>query len=569
MAIDSSSHTNYPLPFLEPDITRWPIYRLSEDRDAFTEHVKREVLRKVLADWPDKKTRKEELSKILYGERIRLIEKPWKADPPDESAFWSRMKSKVIKLDQIGIDDAERPDEEEIIEEIIERYVQEIVGTFDPKIFRFARFILPQFFSRVLNAAPGNWFKTLSRNWKTIHEKIPIRGDVAKIRALAEKGTVIVTPTHFSNMDSIMVGWVLSELGLPAFTYGAGLNLFSIKLLSFFMSSLGAYKVDRRKKNSLYLDTLKTYSCGAIERGAHMIFFPGGTRSRSGSLERKLKLGLLGTAVEAQKNHFKKQSGDESVPKIFIVPCVINYHFVLEAEGLINDWLKEVGKEKFLRENDSFSTSFKMLKFMLKFLSASSSLAISFGDPMDVLGNSVDAEGHSYNHLGQRMDLKRYFMTNGELTDDQQREGEYTRILGDRIVDNFFRHNVVLSSHLVCFTCFELLRKRFQHVDIFTLLRAPAEDIRLEKGEVLQALERVLSRLRELVSKGSVQLSPDLDRETEWIMQDGIRNIDLYHAQSPLFVDGDIIGTEDVKLLYYYRNRLEGYQLEKYVYNEG
>lgn len=565
MASDSSNQITYPLPFLEPDLTRWPIYRLSEDRESFTDAVKKEVLQKVLAEWPDKQRRKEELSKILYSERIRLIEKRWKADPPDESAFWSRIKSRIIKLDQIGLEEAERPREEEIIEEIVERYVQEIVGTFDPRIFKFARFVLPQFFSRVLSAAPGGWFKNLSRNWKTIHEKIPITGDIAKIRALAERGTVIVTPTHFSNMDSIMVGWVLSELGLPAFTYGAGLNLFSIKLLSFFMNSLGAYKVDRRKKNSLYLDALKTYSCGAIERGAHMIFFPGGTRSRSGSLERKLKLGLLGTAVEAQKNHFKKNPEGTAVPKIFVVPCIINYHFVLEAEGLINDWLKEVGKEKFLRENDSYSTSFMMLKFMYKFLSASSSLAISFGEPMDVLGNRVDAEGNSYNHLGQSMDLRRYFMTHGKLTDDAQREGEYTRILGERIVENFFRFNVVLSSHLVCFTCFELLRKQFRHVDLFTLLRAPAEDLKLNRQDVRLALDRVLTRLHELAAKGSVQLSPDLKRDSDWILQDGMRNIDLYHAQSPLFADGDTLGTEDVKLLYYYRNRLEGYQLENWV----
>lgn len=565
MSSDSSKPIIYPLPFIEQDITQWPIYRLSEEREAFTDAVKKDVLQKVLTEWSNKQRRKEELSKILYGERIRLIEKRWKADPPDESAFWSRIKSKIIKLDQIGLEEKERPKEEEIIEEIVDRYVQEIVGTFDPRVFKFARFVLPQFFSRVLNAAPGGWFKNLSRNWKTIHEKIPITGDIAKIRALAERGTVIVTPTHFSNMDSIMVGWVLSELGLPAFTYGAGLNLFSIKLLSFFMSSLGAYKVDRRKKNSLYLDTLKTYSCGAIERGAHMIFFPGGTRSRSGSLERKLKLGLLGTAVEAQKNHFKKYPEGSDVPKVFVVPCVINYHFVLEAEGLINDWLKEVGKEKFLRENDSYSTSFKMLKFMYKFLSASSSLAISFGEPMDVLGNRVDAEGGSYNHLGQKMDLRRYFMTHGELTDDAQREGEYTRILGERIVENFFRFNVVLSSHLVCFTCFELLRKQFLHVDLFTLLRAPAEDLTLNRQDVRLALNRVLIRLRELADKGDVQLSPDLNHDTDWILQDGIRNIDLYHAQSPLFADGDTLGTEDVKLLYYYRNRLEGYRLEKWV----
>ncbi len=167
------------------------------------------------------------------------------------------------------------------------RYVSEIVGEFDPQAFNLAKAILPQFFGRILSAAPGKWLKTFAGNVKTLHEKIPISGDIEKIRHLATKGTVVVVPTHFSNMDSIMVGWLLNELGLPAFTYGAGLNLFSIGILSYFMSRLGAYKVDRRKKNSVYLEMIKCYSTVALQRGAHSIFFPGGTRSRSGELEKK------------------------------------------------------------------------------------------------------------------------------------------------------------------------------------------------------------------------------------------------------------------------------------------
>src|SRR5204863_9543615 len=59
----------------------------------------------------------------------------------------------------------------------------------------------------------------------------------------------ILVPTHFSNLDSILIGWIIHAMGLPAFIYGAGLNLFNIKIFAYFMNSLGAYKVDRRKKD--------------------------------------------------------------------------------------------------------------------------------------------------------------------------------------------------------------------------------------------------------------------------------------------------------------------------------
>lgn len=554
---------DYPLPYVIEDIRQWPIYKLSEDEAAFVAEVKAHSREKLKSRFATDKELREEIARVLYLERIRLAEKPWEADPKDEYQFWNNIKSKYLKLDQLS----ERPEglsEEELLDEILDRYLNEIVGNFDVRAFGFARAILPQFFGRIFAAAPGKWFKTIAGNVKTLHEKIPITGDIEKIRHLATKGTIVIVPTHFSNMDSIMVGWLLNELGLPAFTYGAGLNLFGINMLAFFMNRLGAYKVDRRKKNSFYLEALKNYSTIALQRGAHSIFFPGGTRSRSGALETKLKLGLLGTAVEAQKLHFRNYP-EELAPRIFVVPCIINYHFVLEAEGLINDYLKETGKEKFLRENDEYSTSVKLIRFMLKFLSASSSLSVSFGEVMDVLGNKVDEEGNSFNQLGQKIDVKRYFITNGELKDDEQRDGEYTRILGERIVENYHRYNVVLTSQLVCFTVFEMLKKKYAEVDIFSLLRTPVEDISLPYDKVVETISRVKEKLKLMYDEGEVLISPELRWNVDKIIDHGMKNINLYHTTSPLLKNGDTIGTENLKLLYYYHNRLEGYGLEKEI----
>lgn len=554
--------SEYPLPYVTEDLKQWPIYKLSEHKEEFVNEVKERVKQKLISRFKDEKTLRQELAKVLYQERIRLTEKPWKADPKDERQFWSSIKSKLIKIEQF--DNNSPIDEQQLLEEIIDRYTNEIVGEFDPSAFGLARTILPQFFGRILAAAPGKWFKTVAGNVRTIHEKIPITGDIEKIRNLSAKGTVVVVPTHFSNMDSIMVGWILNEMGLPAFTYGAGLNLFSIGLLSYFMSRLGAYKVDRRKKNTVYLETLKTYSTVAIQRGAHSIFFPGGTRSRSGHLERKLKLGLLGTAVEAQKLHYKNFP-EETAKKIYVVPCIINYHFVLEAQGLINDYLRETGKERFYRENDEYSTSFKLIRFMLKFFSASSSLSVSFGEVMDVLGNKVDDEGNSYNHLGQKINVKNYFITNGELKDDEQRDAEYTKILGERIVDNYYRYNVVLTSHVLCFTLFELIKKKYKGYDLFTLLRTPAEDIAIPYAELVEAIQRVKDKLKEMSEQGEVQISPELRWNIDKIIEHGMRNINLYHTASPITRNDNNVGSEDLKLLYYYHNRLDGYGLEKEI----
>ena len=102
---------------------------------------------------------------------------------------------------------------------------------------------------------------------------------------------MIHVPTHLSNLDSVVFGFALERGGLPPATYGAGKNLFTNPVLSYFMHNLGAYRVDRRLRHALYKDVLKAYSCVLIERGFHSLFFPGGTRSRSGGVERRAQAG--------------------------------------------------------------------------------------------------------------------------------------------------------------------------------------------------------------------------------------------------------------------------------------
>ena len=197
-----------------------------------------------------------------------------------------------------------------------------------------------------------------------------------------------LSPTHFSNLDSILIGYAMDAFAGAAFLFlrGAGLNLYNTGYTAYFMNRLGAYRVDRRKKNPIYLETLKAMSNLSIQRGVNSLFFPGGTRSRSGALETQLKLGLLGTAVEAQRANLQK--GDKT--KVFIVPLVLSYHFVLEAQYLIEQHLKRIGKERYIKSKDDFHSLRSLLKYAWKFFSESNEIILSFGQPLDVLGNHVD-----------------------------------------------------------------------------------------------------------------------------------------------------------------------------------
>lgn len=547
-----------------PDITQWPIYQLTKQRDDFLKEVKERTFELIKEQTKTQQGLNEELARTYYLERIRVKTNPWAADKKDEGAFWEGIKKKLIK---ISPENEKDPDlnEDKILESIIDRYAEEIVGYFNPTAYNFAKEVTTFGFARLLNASEG---KGISRFWKTrhnLHEKIRLQGDLDHIRALARKGTLVMVPTHFSNLDSILIGWAIQSLGLRPFLYGAGLNLFGIGILAFFMSRLGAYKVDRRKKNMIYLETLKTYSTIGMQRGCNSLFFPGGTRSRSGAIETKLKLGLLGTALEAQRLNFLKD-GDKA-KKLFVIPVVFNYNFVLEAPSLIDEHLKRTGQQHYFRENDNYSTSYNLAKFLIKFFTKSSEISLSFGKCIDLFGNPVDNEGNSIGHNGEKIDISRYFMTNGVFTRDSQRDGEYTKMLGDEIVKRFHSESRVFASYVVAFAAFELIRKRYKKLDIYAVLRLPEEEQKLGYLEFTNAVSRLIDRLREMDKNGEVHIYHELEiSEIDTVIETGIKNLGMYHAKRPLYKlkDGSVM-SDDFNLLYFYHNRLEGYDLAKYI----
>lgn len=550
-----------------PKKDEWPVVRLSKGRKEFIQQVVASSSEKIKNLTGNQvQALREELEVTLYRERMRLKQNPWLVDPDDEASFWSGVKSSLLS---IGVDQRLHESDKkekylEILTAITQRYAEEIASNFKHSHYKMTRRIVTFGFSRLLNTSRVKGFKSIFSNQYSLQDKIQIIGETDQLRELASKGTIVMVPTHFSNLDSILIGWTISTLGLPPFIYGAGLNLFNIQIFAYFMNALGAYKVDRRKKNQIYLETLKTYSREAIQFGCHSLFFPGGTRSRSGTIESKLKLGLLSTAIEAQRANY--QGAPEDPGKVFIVPVTINYHFVLEAPSLIKEHLNYTGQERYYSESDEFSTSYKISKFLVKFFTKGSDISVSIGKALDIMGNYVDEKGNSRDRHGRPIDCKDYFITNNQVTVDLQREEEYTKKLGKRIAEEFHKINRVFSSHLVAFTAFQLIQRSNEKLDLFSLLQLPEEDIQLPFDDFKAACGKVLDEIKRLKEAGKLGIAPHLEKPLEEIIRHGLENVGMYHAKRPLIrtEDGHVI-TEDISLLYYYHNRLDGYELEKII----
>lgn len=540
---------------IEPNIEKWPINKLSHHRAS--------LVKEMIDYTQDKITlgkTVEELRTILattiYQEKIRVKTNPWKVDPSNEAHYWKKLESEHKANN--GLDNEEELNQE-LMRKIINRYSEEIIGHFSPKTFRLARKLLSFFFRRLYNKGrePGSF-----RLWgtkKQLDEKIKFYGQIEEVRALFEKGTVVIIPNHFSNLDSILMGYAIDmKVGLPAFSYGAGLNLFDYELVAYYINRLGAYKIDRRKKNPLYLSTLKTFSTLSIQKGVNTLFYPGGTRSRSGEFEKYIKLGLFGTMMEAQRNLCQ-----EGAPqKIFVVPMTVGYHFVLEAKSLIEQHLSKEGKERFIKDKRSGTGLRAMLGMLRRMWKKDSEVIFNFGQPMDVFGNRVDSDGVSYDARNQPLDILDYFKLGGELTTDEQREFQYTNVLGQKILESFSKENILLESHLLALVAFQYFRRQNSKLDIFEFLRLPVKDLSIPEDQFIEMVGTAVDYVKAKERAGVLICSESFNLPLNEFIDKGLHFLGSYHKLKPLLKHKAAFQTDDLKLLYYYHNHIIGYQIE-------
>ena len=470
----------------------------------------------------------------------------------DEVAEWRSLASHLGRMSET--------EQRAKIEALARRYAWDVAGNFDPRVYKTVSRAAAPLIGALLK--PRHALKNLTHvgDLGSLDDRVVVQGPVEQIRTLAGLGTIVFVPTHLSNLDSVVFGFALERSDLPPATYGAGKNLFTNPVLSFFMHNLGAYRVDRRLKFALYKDVLKAYSCTLIERGYHSLFFPGGTRSRSGGVERRLKLGLAGTGIEA----FARTAERGRPQHVFFVPATINYLLTLEAETLIDDFLQEEGKHRYIIEDDESTRFARVAAFMNKLLGLDGSVIIRFSAPVDCFGNRVDERGRSYDAHGRHVDPKTYlYGAKGDVpVRDAARDAQYTRELGSVICDAYKRDTVIMSTHLVATAAFDQLRKSVGgRNDVFALLRH-RDDVSIPRGEFVAQVGALLDRVRERARLGHLVLAPRLEHaEASEVVDEALRAFAGYHTSEVLVLRDANVVLSDTRLLLYYQNRLAAHGL--------
>ncbi|MBK6546376.1 MAG: 1-acyl-sn-glycerol-3-phosphate acyltransferase [Saprospiraceae bacterium] len=542
---------------LESDLSKWPISKFTNTRKAFLKKLTKDVIG--YFNTLPKDDMDQAIARTIYLEKQRVKSNPWNADPPNEMEYYRKIQN---EYNENQLESDKYKANQDTLIRLIKRYGQEIIGHFNPKTFLTARKISDFVFHFLLY--PFSWQSLI--NFKRMRRKnlesIKINGHCEEVRSLFKDHIIVLVPTHSSNLDSIMIGYTIDvALGMPAFAYGAGLNLFDSEFFAFFMNRLGAYKVDRRKKNVIYLQTLNSYSKLSILEGMNTIFFPGGTRSRSGEVETKVKLGLLGSLIQAQRSLI--ELGSEK--KVVVVPVVLGYESVLEARSLVIQHLRTTGQEKYTARvfKDGFSA---YLKFTKRILSNASRIVLTFGKPMDVFGNVFNEIGESIDSKAHVIRCADYFLTDGKLAVDSQREMIYTRELGEKIGLAYKKYNFILPAHLVAYVAFKLLSKMYAPMDVYSVVQVPEEEFAFPK----QAFETLCLQVRKILfdkSQNNELIYPsELEGSIETIISIGIKSLGIFHINRILFIDdfGRMV-SQDFLGLYFYANKMANLEIDELI----
>lgn len=368
----------------------------------------------------------------------------------------------------------------EVFGAIVDLYLEDIAGGFDRHLYRAVMSMLP----RALDLA--------------FRSRFTITGPVERLRALARDHTLVFAPTHSSNLDSLVVGVALRRSELPPCAYAAGKHMYRNAVLARMMAGLGAYRVDRGLAATLYKDVLKAYAAELLERGFHSVIFPGATRCRTNEVESQLKLGLLGTTLDARR-------------AIAVVPVTISYQVVVEAPALIGHFLAGRSAE---RIGGSTPRARGLLAALRRITALDEAVVVAFGEPLDPAKTPI-------------------------------------RELGTALAAAYRHDTVLFATHVVARALHDLAVETAGTSDVHAMV---GRTWKLAARDVHARISHVVGRIRDQRAGGS--LAGGLDpRDPEAMTTVALRAWAACHPQPVVVRRGDELSVEDASLVYFYRNR--------------
>ncbi len=144
----------------------------------------------------------------------------------------------------------------------------------------------------------------------------------ARLAAIDPRATVIFVMNHRSNMDYLLVTWLVADRAAVSYAVGEWARVWPLSRL---IRAMGAYFIRRGSRNALYRKVLARYVQMATAEGTTQAIFPEGGLSLDGRVG-TAKMGLLSYIV---------QGFDPAARDVVFVPVGLGYDRVLEDRVLM------------------------------------------------------------------------------------------------------------------------------------------------------------------------------------------------------------------------------------------
>lgn len=252
------------------------------------------------------------------------------------------------------------------------RYAAEIVPGFSASVYfgfsvRFARWLSQLLYRVRVNTVQGSPADQLDPN-----------------------ATVIFVMNHRSNMDYVLVTWLVSKHMTLSYAVGEWARVWP---LSWLIRSMGAYFIRRKHLNPLYRKILERYVQISTTEGVTQAIFPEGRLSLDGKTA-PAKLGLLSYILSEAK---------KSGRKVIFVPVGLNYDRVLEDRLLVKAQVSGINRFQ--------AKLMRIMLYVAKMLwlrawgkwDGFGEAAVSFGAPVELSKLLADDPALTPEDLGQAL----------------------------------------------------------------------------------------------------------------------------------------------------------------------
>jgi glycerol-3-phosphate O-acyltransferase len=183
---------------------------------------------------------------------------------------------------------------------------------------RYAREIVPAFSATLYFGVATRLARWISRGLYRVRVG---KVDPALSGQLDRNATVIFVMNHRSNMDYVLVTWLVANRSALSYAVGEWARIWPLSRL---IRAMGAYFIRRGSNNTLYRRVLARYVQMATEEGTTQAIFPEGGLSLDGRVG-TARMGLLNYVV----------TGAGQGRDVLFVPVGIAYDRVLEDRVLV------------------------------------------------------------------------------------------------------------------------------------------------------------------------------------------------------------------------------------------